>query len=60
MSKIIVEDTVTIPKDEYKLLREMYKTVKRQQFLLRITDAEKNLRLGKIKKVPVEEFIDSI
>ncbi len=60
MSKIAKEDTVTIPKEEYKLLREIYNTVKRQNLLLRIEEAEKNLRLGKIKKITVEDFIANI
>jgi hypothetical protein len=60
MSKIATEDTVTIPKEEYNLLREVYKTVKRQNFLLRIAEAEKNLRLGKVKKIMVEDFIANI
>lgn len=60
MSKTATENTVTIPKEEYKLLKEIYNTVKRQNLLLRIEEAEKNLRLGKVKKVSVEEFIESI
>jgi hypothetical protein len=60
MSKIATEDTVTIPKEEYNLLKEVYKTVKRQNFLLRIAEAEKNLRLGKVKKIMVEDFIANI
>lgn len=54
------ENTVTVPKEEYKFLKELYKTVKRQQFLFRMEEAEKNLRVGKIKKVGVDTFIDSI
>lgn len=60
MSKIATENTVTIPKEEYNLLKEVYKTVKRQNFLLRIAEAEKNLRLGKVKKITVEDFIANI
>jgi hypothetical protein len=60
MSKTATEDTVTIPKEEYKLLREIYNTVKRQNFLLRIEEAEKNLRFGKVKKITIEDFIANI
>ncbi len=57
MGKTIVEDTVNIPKQEYKILKEIYKTVKRQQFLLRIGEAEKNLTAGKVKRISVNKFI---
>lgn len=60
MGKVITEDTVNIPKQEYKILKEIYKTVKRQQFLLRIEEAEKNLKAGKVKKISVDKFIESI
>lgn len=51
MSKALAsKKTINIPEDEYKLLKELYKTVKRQQFLLRLETAEKNLRSGKVKK----------
>jgi hypothetical protein len=32
--------------------------VKRQNFLLRIAEAEKNLKAGKVKKVTVDKFIE--
>ena len=51
---------IEIPKDEYKILKEVYKTVKRQRLLFRIEEAEKNLRLGKVEKVSVDRFIDNI
>jgi len=58
MTKTIVErDMVMLPKEEYRILKELYKTVKRQNFLLRIEAAEKNLKAGKIKKVSVKDFI---
>jgi hypothetical protein len=50
MRKAVMENSISIPKNEYKLLKEIYKTVKRQQFLLRIEEAEKNLRAGKVRK----------
>ena len=51
---------VEIPKDEYRILKEIYKTVKRQRLLLRIEEAEKNLRLGKVEKMSVDDFIENI
>ncbi len=50
MSKGIAENTVSIPEGEYKLLKEIYKAVKRQKFLLRIDEAERNLKKGGGKK----------
>lgn len=46
-------DTIMVPRDEYKILREMYKTVKRQQFLFRLEEAEKNLKTRKVKRVSI-------
>jgi hypothetical protein len=60
MQKNTAKEMIEIPKDEYKMLKEIYKTVKRQRFLLRIEEAERNLRSGKAKKVSVNEFIDNI
>jgi len=56
----VVEKTMVILKEEYGLLKELYKTVKRQQFLFRLEEAEKNLKAGKIKKVSAEKFIEDI
>ena len=60
MGKATAEETVVIPKKEYRFLKELYKTVKRQDFLLRIAEAEDNLEKGKVKKSSVNEFINSI
>ena len=60
MGKACAENMVNIPKLEYRILKEVYKTVKRQQFLVRLEEAEKSLKTGKIKKVSVDKFIDSI
>lgn len=60
MAKLMSDDTVIIKKEEYKILKELYKTVKRQQFLFRIEEAERNLKDKKVKKVSVDSFIDSI
>ncbi len=56
----ITGDTVSVPKDEYNILKELYRNVKRQQFLLRLDEAENNLKAGKVKKVSVDKFIESI
>jgi len=45
----VAREMVRIPKDEYEILKEIYKTVKRQKLLLRIEEAEKNFRLGKVR-----------
>ena len=61
MTKTIVErDMVMLPKDEYRILKELYKTVKRQNFLFRLEESEKNLKTGKIKKISVKDFIGGI
>ena len=60
MRRVIAEETVTIPKVEYKILKELYRVVKRQNFLLRIEEAEKNLKAGKIKRISIDKFIESI
>lgn len=56
----VAEKTVVVPKEEYGFLKELYKTVKRQQFLFRLEEAEKNLKAGKVKKVSIDKFIEGI
>ena len=51
---------VEIPEDEYRILKEIYKTVKRQRLLFRIDEAEKNFRKGKVEKTSVDDFIENI
>ncbi len=60
MRKIAAEETITVPKVEYRLLKELYKTIKRQNFLLRIEEAEKNLKAGKVKRISIDRFIEGI
>ena len=60
MKKNMTKNTITIPKDEYRFLKELHKTVKRQNFLLRIDEAERNLEAGKVKKVSIDKFIEGI
>ncbi|MCR4291851.1 MAG: hypothetical protein NUV76_03135 [Candidatus Kuenenia sp.] len=60
MRKNVTSDTIEIPKEEYNFLKELYRTVKRQNFLLRIDEAEKNLKAGTVKKVSIDKFIEGI
>jgi hypothetical protein len=57
-SKGTAKEMIEIPKDEYKILKEIYKTVKRQRLLFRIEEAEKNFRMGKVEKMSVDDFIN--
>lgn len=52
--------TVVVPQEEYRILKEIYRSVKRQNFLLRIAEAEKNLKAGTVKKTTVDKFIELI
>ena len=60
MSQTPIKDYVKIPKQEYDLLKEVYRTVKRQAFLVRLDDAEKNLAAGKTKTISFDDLIGSI
>jgi len=60
MKKVIAEETIAVPKTEYRFLKELYRTVKRQNFLLRVEEAEKNLKAGKVKKISIDKFIEGI
>lgn len=55
-----IKEYVKVPKQEYNLLKEVYRTVKRQAFLVRLDEAEKNLAAGKTKSVSVDDFIASV
>ena len=59
-SKSATKEMVEIPKDEYRILKEIYKTVKRQRLLFRIEEAEENFRGGKVEKTSVDDFIKNI
>ena len=59
-SKSTSKEMVEIPKDEYNILKEIYKTVKRQRLLFRIEEAEKNFRTSKVEKMSVDDFIENI
>lgn len=60
MEQIAAKDYIKIPKREYDLLKEVYRTVKRQAFLVRIDESARNLAAGKIKKITMDELIDSV
>ena len=60
MEHTAVKDYVKIPKQEYKLLKEVYRTVKRQEFLVRLDEAERNLSAGKTKTSSVDDFIEAV
>ena len=60
MEHAAIKDYVKIPKQEYNLLKEVYRTVKRQTFLVRIDEAERNLAEGKTKSMTVDDFIASV
>jgi len=60
MAQTLANGFVKIPKREYNLLKEVYKTVQRQAFLIRIGEAEKNLAAGKTKAASVDDLIASI
>jgi hypothetical protein len=51
---------VKIPKQEYDLLKEVYRTVKRQAFLVRLDEAEKHLTSGKTKTISADDLIHTV
>ena len=59
MEHTTVKGYVKIPKQEYNLLKEVYRTVKRQAFLVRLDESERNLAAGKTKAkaISVDDFI---
>jgi len=60
MAQTASMDYIKVPKQEYSLLKEVYRTVKRQAFLIRLDEADKNLAVGKTKTVSVDDLIASI
>lgn len=60
MAQTASMDYIKVPKQEYSLLKEVYRTVKRQAFLIRLDEADKNLAAGKTKTVSVDDLIASI
>jgi len=60
MERTAAKDYVKIPRQEYNLLKEVYRTVRRQAFLVRLNEAERNLAAGKTKALSVDDFIDAV
>ena len=60
MAHTAIKDFVQVPRQEYNLLKEVYKTVQRQALLVRIGEAEKNLAAGKTKTVSVDDLMAMI
>ncbi|MFZ2970841.1 MAG: hypothetical protein WA063_06865 [Minisyncoccia bacterium] len=60
MASLKEKEKITISKSEYNLLKEAYDQFNRQALLLRIFNAEKNLKNNVVKKVNIDEFIDKI
>ena len=60
MEYTAAKDYIKISKQEYNLLKEVYRTVKRQAFLVRIGEAERNLAAGKTKSMTVDDVIASV
>jgi len=59
-SNVLNETMVQVPLSEYNILKEIYKTYKRQKFLFRIDEAENNLQKGNVKKIKIDDFIKNI
>jgi len=60
MEQVAVKDYVKIPKQEYNLLKEVFRNVKRQAFLMRLDESERNFAAGKTKAVSVDDFIKAV
>lgn len=51
---------IEIPLVEYNLLKEIYRQSRRQALLLRIMEAEENLKRKRVKKTNINKFTDKI
>lgn len=60
MATILEKDYVKVPKEQYNLLKRIYKLNKKQLDLTRIYEVEENLMTWNYKKVSSDEFIASI
>lgn len=60
MNRVLVDKKIEVSAREYNLLREVYDQIKKQAALLRIFEAEENLRAGKTKTVSFRKFVESI
>jgi len=57
MPQTPTKNYVKIPQQEYDLLKEVYRTVKRQAFLVRLDEAERHLASGKTKAISTDDLI---
>jgi len=55
-----VVEKIEIPVQEYNFLRGLYDHFKEQKLLLRILEAEENLKLGAVKEVKAANFADQL
>lgn len=60
MTDLKEKEEITISRSEYNLLKEAYDQFSKQTLLLRIINAEKNLKNNEVKKVDIDEFIENI
>ncbi len=60
MENTTAKEYVKVPQQEYNLLKEVFRSVKRQAFLVRINEAERNFKNGKNKTASVDDFINNI
>ena len=59
-TKITSNQMVKISRLEYELLKEAYRQLKRQVLILRILEAEENLKRKKVKEIEIDKFIKRI
>lgn len=60
MAQATAKDFVKVPKLEYNLLKEIYRSVQRQAFLVRVGEAEKNFTSGNTREISIDDLIASI
>jgi len=60
MAQASAKEFVKIPKQEYNLLKEVFRTVQRQALLMRISEAEKTHAAGKTRSISIDDLISSI
>ena len=58
--QITSNQMVKIPRLEYELLKEAYRQLKKQALILRILEAEENLKKKKVKEMDIDKFIKKI
>ena len=60
MNRALVDEKIEVSSREYNLLKAVYEQLKRQSAILRIFEAEENLKQEKTKTMPFRDFIKSI